>query len=471
LGFDLAPLERPRTGFDTIGNATIIAYDEGLPIVATDPWIEGPAYFGSWTFSHEIPEEQRRAILGCPFVWFSHGHPDHLNPGSIDLFKGKTILLPDHVGARIKKDLERMGHTTRVLPDREWVRLSPLVQVVCISDYYQDAILLLDINGRLLLDLNDALDRGWGGFVRRLVKKYEISFLLSLFGYGDADMINFRDDLGNLIPPKAAMKHPVGKSIAAVTASLGVTYFVPFSSMHRYQREDSIWAEAYVTGLEDYARGFASETCRILPAFLRYDCVTDRYAALNPRVNEVKIQSPQAFGDNWSDVLEPADVAQVRSYFGSIETLGRSIDFITLAVGGREHTVDLVRRRPRGGPRRGIHFEVPRGSLMTAVEYRIFDDLLIGNFMRTTLIGSWPQSKLYPDFIPYVARYADNANVLTEEALRRYFDEYKKRQPLEWFFHTIESRSVDLFRSKVQGGSPLFEAGKRGYWWIKGLKK
>ena len=44
-------------GFDTIGNAIIITYDK-KPILVTDPWIEGDAYFGSWTQSHEIPHEQ-----------------------------------------------------------------------------------------------------------------------------------------------------------------------------------------------------------------------------------------------------------------------------------------------------------------------------------------------------------------------------------------------------------------------------
>ena len=34
-------------GFETIGNATLIAFDNG-PVLATDPWIAGSAYFGSW---------------------------------------------------------------------------------------------------------------------------------------------------------------------------------------------------------------------------------------------------------------------------------------------------------------------------------------------------------------------------------------------------------------------------------------
>jgi len=35
---------------------------------------------------------------------------------------------------------------------------------------------------------------------------------------------------------------------------------------------------------------------------------------------------------------------------------------------------------------------------MTAVHYQIFDDLLIGNFMKVTLHGDWGPGRLYPDF-------------------------------------------------------------------------
>jgi len=136
---------------ETIGNATIIVYDDAKPLFVTDPWIEASPYFGSWTLSHEIPKGQKAAIKECPFVCFSHGHPDHLNPDSLPLFQGKTILLADHHKARIKNDLDTMGHTTRVLSHKTWVKLSEHVPVQCTSDYYQDAIVLIDINGRLLM--------------------------------------------------------------------------------------------------------------------------------------------------------------------------------------------------------------------------------------------------------------------------------------------------------------------------------
>lgn len=66
----------PQLGFDTIGNATLICYDQA-PLLAADPWITDQAYFGSCGHSHVIPHEQLNACLRCPNVFFSHG-PQHL---------------------------------------------------------------------------------------------------------------------------------------------------------------------------------------------------------------------------------------------------------------------------------------------------------------------------------------------------------------------------------------------------------
>src|SRR6266571_6622242 len=46
---------------------------------------------------------------------------------------------------------------------------------------------------------------------------------------------------------------------------------------------------------------------------------------------------------------------------------------------------------------------------------KILDHLLIGNFMKTTLHGKWPESRLYPEFSPYVAKYADNGRARTKK--------------------------------------------------------
>ena len=50
-------------GIQTIGNATLIAYDKH-PVIATDPWMGGDhyAYFGSWKLPYDIPENIRENI-------------------------------------------------------------------------------------------------------------------------------------------------------------------------------------------------------------------------------------------------------------------------------------------------------------------------------------------------------------------------------------------------------------------------
>lgn len=447
-------------GFDTIGNATLIAYDRG-PVIATDPWIDGSPYFGSWVLAHEVPPEQREAIAKCPFVWISHGHPDHLDGDSLKLFPDATILVPDHVGSRIKEGFEEQGRTVKVLQDRVWTRLSPNIQVLSIADSNQDAVLLVDVGGTLLVDLNDASDHGWEPFVKRTIRQFERSFLLRLTGFGDTDMINFHDEQGQRITPPAVLRKanglPLGPRIAHVAESFGVTHTLPFSAMHRYQRADSVWAAAAAADVDDHAVGFKSATVEMLPPYVRFDCRKGTFAELRPTPTNPKILPPEAFGDDWSEQLERDEATQLETYFRRMEHLPTFLDFLTFRVGGKDHRLELR----KGRFRRGVTFEAPRGSLMNAVRWEIFDDLLIGNFMKTTLHGSWPASDLHPDFTPFV-RFADNGRARTLPELKAYFAAYRSRlTPVERLRLSAKKNSTDLFRTLVPRESLAWKVARR----------
>jgi hypothetical protein len=450
-------------GFETIGNATVVVHDR-RPVLATDPWIRGSAYFGSWGLSHQIPAGQDAAIRQAGAVWFSHGHPDHLNPASLPLFRDTRILLPDHVGGRVARELARDGYRVEVLPDQTWVRISDRVRVLCIADAGQDAVLLVDVGGRLLVDVNDAQDRGWGSLVKRVIRAFPRSFLLRLSGYGDADMINFVDADGVPVPSLAQLRREsgfeVGADVARMTETFGASHFVPFSSFHRYQRTDSVWANAWTTPVEEYGRGFRSDRVSLLPAFVRYDCTSDSWEAIDPpRAPDVAFP-PEDFGDDWSSTLDHGDVVALTRYFGAIERLARSLDRIVFRVGGEEYAIELGGRDTG----RAVTFTVPGASLMHAVEWEIFDDLLIGNFMQTTLHGRWPTSGLYPDFTPYVTKYADNGRARTDEELRAYFAEYRRRLGVTtWLRSTVEQRAKDSVRARLSADSPVYRRVKRAY--------
>src|SRR5207245_9879411 len=128
--------------FDTHGTASVSA-DHDRHVLTTDPWINGDAYFGSWTHDYEIAPAQLQAIRDAQYHWFSHGHPDHLNIGSLPMLTKGQFLLSDHYGNRIQRDLAAAGYQVRILPDREWVQLSNGIRVYSVANQNQDSMLLI----------------------------------------------------------------------------------------------------------------------------------------------------------------------------------------------------------------------------------------------------------------------------------------------------------------------------------------
>jgi hypothetical protein len=322
--------------------------------------------------------------------------------------------------------------------------------------------LLIDVGGRLILNFNDAGDRGWGGFVKAISRDYPIRFLLKLGGFGDADMINLFEENGSRIVPRSREGERLGSVMAVEAALWGARFVVPFSSMHKYQRADSVWANPYTADAEDYRAGFESKTSELLPAFIRYDCVKDSTEALHPSEKSIQVRASEEYGDNWKDLLTTDDVRILRQYFGSVAHLHEHYDFLNIRVGGRDNMIELSTRKFD----RGITFEVPRTSLMTAVQYEVFDDLLIGNFMKTTLHGRFGEERLYPHFTPYVAKYGDNGKARTHEELEAYFRAYRRRAPVDYFRHVLESSSRHAVMAILRTDSPAYRTISRLYHFI-----
>jgi hypothetical protein len=365
------------------------------------------------------------------------------------------------VGGRVRGDLARAGFDVKVLADRTWVSLSDRVRVLSVADYNQDSILLVDVGGVLLIDLNDASDRGWSGLVRKTARRYETAVLLALTGSSDTDMINLFDETGKRIGPVKGA--PTGLVASRLATFYGATHFVPFSAMHRYQRQDSVWASAYTTALDEYSVGFSSQACQLLPAFMRFDALRRVWTEIGPKPIDSPVADPKDFGDDWSERLEREEKERVAAYFQRIAHLASFLEFVNVRVGREDNVIPLG----PAGSGRGITFEVPRGSLMTSVDHAIFDDLLIGNFMRTTLHGAWPVSGLYPDFTPYVSKYADNGGARTEAELESYFLAYRRRDPLAFFRHRVEEASKNLIRRRLDEKTLPFRIAKRVYWGLK----
>ncbi len=439
-------------GLSTIGNATLIAHDGG-PLLATDPWYGDvdPAYFGSWRLTHAIPAEQREDIENAKFIWFSHAHPDHLNPDSVKSFQAKKILLPDHHGRRVADDLLQQGYDVTVLKDRSWFRLSDRVRVMTVCDFYQDSALILEMGDSLVINANDCGLKDARNFIRKLTRNYKKVYLLKLQGHGDATMINIFDEAGRRIPrpPRQA----IGRQLSAEALDLGATHVMPFSTFHAYQRDDSVWANEHTVQVDEFTKGFDTSRVTLLPAFCSVDVETDQYRELHPATLPERIIPAAEFGDNWFDQLEASESEEVRSYFSRKTRLSQLFGFINVRIGNQDTLVDL--QGPKGT---GITFEAPRASFMTAIRYEIFDDLLAGNFMRTTLHNvpslNWPHHRY--NFKALVGKIADNGRSESEGQVRDYLSHYRWRAGLEWMITDFERAAMRMAQRHVGQDSSLY---------------
>jgi hypothetical protein len=174
-------------------------------VLATDPWLEGTCYCGSWALDRPLTPAERAQVLAAEYIWISHGHPDHFHPPSIaHLPADKKILLPDHYSPEMAEWFRKRGFDVEVLPYRQWRQLSPDIRVLCLDNENQDAILLVEAGDNLIVNMNDSPLCGEERFIRKLIGGYQRArtYVAMLYS-NDADMMNFVDVQGRrgLDPP------------------------------------------------------------------------------------------------------------------------------------------------------------------------------------------------------------------------------------------------------------------------------
>ena len=424
-------------GFETIGNATITVFDNE-PILVTDPWIAGNPYFGSWGHKYKIPNQHLENIKKAKYVWLSHGHPDHIDPDSLDIFKDKTFLIASHYGDRIYNDLKKKFKVIKIA-NNKWLELSQNIRIKTFADWNQDSSLIIEINkDEIIFNLNDGQALGWSGTIKNIIKKYKYRFLLTLVSWGDADMINFYKN-NHFVEPHAALKKPCGETYSYLMKNWNCNYALPFSSMHKYTREDSAKMNKYITPLHEHFVNFDNKRGELLPAFINWDSVKKDYFKINPEINNDRLKSEKIYGDNWSDNLDNDDKKIIEKYFKSFEHLKSRIGFLNFQIGKSEMNIKLSERKE------GISFSCPRNSFMFAINNSIFDDLLIGNYMKVELIGL---KSLYPDFTPFVTKYGDNGGSKSDEELKKYF-EYYKMNSINYWKDLLMLKTEDKIRASL----------------------
>ncbi len=177
--------------------------DTGDIRIVTDPWFAGPAYCGQW---HVFPKPVNvERLHDADVLLISHGHEDHLHEPSLRLLdKDKTVFYPYFLYGGIKEYLESMGfqNVIECHPNKKY-QLNRYTSVQYMTNEL-DSIILIESNGKICVNLNDALHADSEASIQlytdMIKKKYpHIDILFCGFGgasyYPNTFHVSGKDDI------------------------------------------------------------------------------------------------------------------------------------------------------------------------------------------------------------------------------------------------------------------------------------
>lgn len=449
-----------RFSLETLGNATLAFREDGRPVLATDPWLTGTCYFGSWGLDRPLTDDELKLVQASEYIWISHGHPDHFHVPSLKLLRpDQKILLPDHYSSDIKDYLIKHGFPVEVMAYRQWKQLSPGIRALCLDNENQDAILIIEAGDSLIVDLNDSPLCGEREFIRDLVRRYDRkrTYAAALCS-NDADMFNFVDSSGQrIIDPPERRKPGMVWSLARIVELIGVGNYMSSASQHIYVRRDAVWANPHRVGWADVVRHWTRPNIQIIEPFVRLDLDTGAYERKHPAQTSDESQITDATADDdWNTPLTEDEWAIMFRFFGTIEILKPYLDYLDIRVADETRRI-WINQAASAKPvasLRGVKFHAPAHSLVSSVKLGYFDAILIGNFMTTELhnVG------LYPDVTPVIAKLAGASGVKTPQAWRAFRWRYFSRNPIgylrwhgsAWFQSTLDVARVWADRLHVK---------------------
>ena len=156
-----------------VGNAAILVQWESYNFLF-DPWIEGPAVFGSWiTYPpSNIRVDDLPKIHG---IFISHEHSDHFHEFTLKKFdKHIPIFVPDFDNGRLEFRLKKLGFSNITsLKSGIGFQLSDKVRITSFSSgsVWNDSIFFMQLGNFSILNINDA---GFNWSLKTIIKDIDL---------------------------------------------------------------------------------------------------------------------------------------------------------------------------------------------------------------------------------------------------------------------------------------------------------
>ena len=228
-----------------IAHACILVEAGGVTILS-DPWWKGPCFGAQWWV---YPRPHLAAIVDAriDYIYISHGHHDHLHPGTLRAFApSATILVSAHTG--LTRSLQELGFEVIEVGENEAVKLGDSgVECRILPTHGDDTLMTLTDGSSVCVNINDALhsapDDVQARFIERLGNLHpQIDYLFC--GYGVASHFPNCYVIPGKDHEQTALKRQqyFNRKWAMLMHGLNTRFAFPFAADVIFLEKDLFWA-------------------------------------------------------------------------------------------------------------------------------------------------------------------------------------------------------------------------------------
>jgi hypothetical protein len=253
----------------TMGHATLCLLEDGIPLIATDPWLVGSVYWRSWWLEKYPTNEELELVKRAKHVYITHSHPDHFHWPTLRRIGPTSTLHPFFPGYTVPKFLEENGFRARTLRPWQWYPLSESVRIMSIPVPVDDSLLVIETPNTTVLNLNDSQVP--------LLQVHRIRstvltpgkpvVVLKSYSPASAGVATYRD--GARVPHRTTDEY--AKAARLLAERFGARVFVPFASQAFFNRHDSSWANEFKVTYERLLENWKDSPVKLAPPFVRMD--------------------------------------------------------------------------------------------------------------------------------------------------------------------------------------------------------
>jgi hypothetical protein len=263
---------RSRHTLRTFGHATLVLLEDGIPLIATDPWLLGSVFWRSWWLERDPTDEEIALVRNARHIYITHSHPDHFHLPTLRHLGKPSTLHPQFPHYPVPSYLTEHGFPARVLERWVWYRLTDSVRIMSVPTFLDDSILVLETPRAIVFDLNDSISpvRLLRQIRRRVVTADKPVIALKSYSPASNGVSTFRN--GERVPHRDKRAYVQAAQVRA--EALGAQVFVPFASQAFFGRPDTAWANEHKVQFADLREHWTASQIKVTPPFVSLDLDT-----------------------------------------------------------------------------------------------------------------------------------------------------------------------------------------------------